>query len=488
MSEAIREGVRTWLRLQPAQISSINIQEALTFEANVAKNRIWYRGDSYELSQLYSQISRDPTMFWAAVSTAGMEIQKIHVGIPDLVVDILASIVVADLNKVELSDRQEDWDKIDNENKFKDLIKKAITDTLITGDGAFKISIDPSMSQLPILEFYPADKVEIKYKRGRVDEITFLNIYTDNAKREFVLKEHYGFGYVKYELYHDGKLCDDVNMLPETAGLVDATWADHFMMAEPLKFYDSSKWEGRGKSIFDSKVNEFSSLDEIWSQWMDALRASRTKEYIPENMLPRNPETGEILKPNAFDHRYIKTDAPMTEGAKNIIDTEQGDIPHESYQATYITALDLCLQGLISPSTLGIDVKKLDNAEAQREKEKATLYTRNNIVEKLQTVLPALINSTMKAYDTSLQTPVNEIKTDVTFGEYANPSFESQVETISKAKTGGIMSIEASVDELYGDTKDEDWKAEEVARLKAEQGVAELEEPTVNTKGLSLNG
>ena len=37
---------------------------------------------------------------------------------------------------------------------------------------------------------------------------------------------------------------------------------------------------------------------------------------------------------------------------------------------------------------------------------------------------------------------------------------------------GGIMSIEASVDELYGDTKDDEWKQEEIARLKAEQGIS----------------
>ena len=42
------------------------------------------------------------------------------------------------------------------------------------------------------------------------------------------------------------------------------------------------------------------------------------------------------------------------------------------------------------------------------------------------------------------------------------------------------MSIEASVDELYGDSKYEGWKAEEVARLKAEQGIVDIEEPAVN--------
>ena len=134
----------------------------------------------------------------------------------------------------------------------------------------------------------------------------------------------------------------------------------------------------------------------------------------------------------------------------------------------------------MSPSTLGIDVKKLDNAEAQREKEKATLYSRNNIVEQLQKVLPKLVTATFNAIDTLNKTAIKDIDIDVTFGEYANPSFESQVETVSKAKQGGIMSIEASVDELYGDTKDDEWKQEEIARLKAEQGISDMEEPALN--------
>ena len=42
------------------------------------------------------------------------------------------------------------------------------------------------------------------------------------------------------------------------------------------------------------------------------------------------------------------------------------------------------------------------------------------------------------------------------------------------------MSVEASIDELYGDTKDDDWKQEEVARLKAEQGISDMKEPDLN--------
>jgi len=122
----------------------------------------------------------------------------------------------------------------------------------------------------------------------------------------------------------------------------------------------------------------------------------------------------------------------------------------------------------------------LDNAEAQREKEKATLYTRNKIIEALQKCIPVVINNIMKAYDTYNQkTLSDDIEVTVEFGEYANPSFEATVETVSKAKQGGIMSIEASVNELYGDSKDDDWKAKEIQRLKQEQGIAEMEEPTI---------
>ena len=146
-----------------------------------------------------------------------------------------------------------------------------------------------------------------------------------------------------------------------------------------------------------------------------------------------------------------------------------------------MTALDLCLQGIISPSTLGIDTKKLDNAEAQREKEKTTLYTRNAIVEAMQETLPKVVSAAVNAYNILIRQPVEEVKVDIPFGEYANPSFESQVETMAKARPGvALISVEAQVEELYGDSRDEQWKQEEIARLKAEQGIAEVEEPGVN--------
>ena len=169
----------------------------------------------------------------------------------------------------------------------------------------------------------------------------------------------------------------------------------------------------------------------------------------------------------------------MQENAVSKIETVNGTIDTNSYLSTYVTALDLCLQGLISPSTLGIDVKKLDNAEAQREKEKTTLYTRQTIIYALQDCLQSLIDKVFKVYALMSGEDLDVTEAEVSFGEYANPSFESQIETVGKAKTQGVMSIESIVEELYGDSKTDEWKAEEVRRIKNEQGIAELEEPSM---------
>ena len=96
--------------------------------------------------------------------------------------------------------------------------------------------------------------------------------------------------------------------------------------------------------------------------------------------------------------------------------------------------------------------------------------------------MPILVNNVIKAYDEyTKQSSGDDVDVTVNFGEYASPSFEATVETVAKARPGKvIMSIEASVDEMYGDSKNDDWKAEEIKRLRVENGVMETQEPTIN--------
>lgn len=478
MADKVREGLRGFLRITPASQNEITIMEKMNYAGSAAINRVWYRGDADELSQAYKCIDGESTrsMFWTAVPSAGMHIRKIHTGIPGLMVDILTSIVMTDYNGIDITGDAGEWKKIEEDNNFTETIAEAITEALIVGDGAFKITYDPDISKYPILEFVPGDRVQYTIKHKRVIEVIFNTTYHRDYN-SYNLIETYGYGYIDSELYKGNEKIE-LNSIPETNGLKARIEHDNsFIMAIPFKINKSHKWQGRGASIFDRKEGDFDALDEAWSQWMEAVRLGRAKEYIPDSMLPHNPKTGEVIRPNPFDNAYIARESPMMQGVRDKIDVVQPSIPHDAYAATYITALDLALQGIISPSTLGIDVKKLDNAEAQREKEKATLYTRNKIIDALQNTLPD-VAKTLIITNSALKN--NSIPKDITvsvnFGEYANPSFESQIETVSKGKQNGILSIEASVEELYGDSKDDEWKAAEVKRLKVEQGIAEIDE------------
>lgn len=482
LNETIKHGIRSWLNIVPASPYAIQIDETMDFELNAIRNRIWYSADGNKIEQMYRQMPEyaDKQKFWSSRCTPGMEMRKIHTGLPSLIVRVLNSIIVSGMEKFEFSSPKQEqlWEEIEKDNKFRKKFEKSLKETLFIGDGAYKISVDTDLSQYPILEWYPGEHIEIVLNRGRLKEIIFKKVYMD-GKRQYVLNEHYGYGYIDPHLYR-GETEVPLNTLDETANMKVVTFDKSVILAVPMKIYESSQFEGRGGSIFDGKLDAFDAFDETWSQWMDALRAGRTRTYIPESYIPRNPETGELIKPNAFDNRFIAGDNNMDENGKNQILSIQPSIAHDSYLASYCTSLDLCLQGIISPSTLGIDVKKLDNADAQREKEKTTLYTRDAIIEALQETLPELISAAINAYHLLHNETLEEVEVNIKFKEYANPSFESQVETVAKAKQGGIMSIERCVEELYGDSLDEHCKEEEITRLKAEQGIQDMEEPAVN--------
>ena len=63
-----------------------------------------------------------------------------------------------------------------------------------------------------------------------------------------------------------------MSLTEATKHLSDWTFDEAVILAVPVMVYESTKYEGRGGSIFDGKLDSFDAFDEAWSQWMDALR------------------------------------------------------------------------------------------------------------------------------------------------------------------------------------------------------------------------
>ena len=480
--ERVKSMIRNWLEIQSPSGRGFTIREPVNFETNVIRNRIWYRGDASELDQLFKALAEDKVCearFWAAAPKSET-IRKAHSGLPGIIVDTFVALVTADLDDIDFDGDEHDegeWALIAKENKLPELISTAIAETLVTGDGAFKLNIDTDVSTNPILEYWGADSVDYVYSHGRVQEVHFISSVGDRGR---ILKEIYKPGSITYKLMqNDRELPLDAE--ESTADLRPVEFNNDLMLAVPMRFWPSSRWRGRGQSLFDRKTDAFDAHDEVISQWMDAVRSGRVQKYIPEDLIPRNASTGALLMPDSFGTTFIKIGSSNKENANDKIETTQPEIRYEAFLASYTATLNMCLQGIMSPATLGIDVGKMSSAEAQREKKDVTGITRNAITRELEDVLPKVAQMALAAQDILNGGTPRVHNATVTFGEYGAPDFDSRVQTVGSAAGSGVMSIEAQVDELWGSSKDDDWKKKEVARIRYERGITELPEPDVGT-------
>jgi hypothetical protein len=486
--KGVKQSIVKWLGItdMPTEVN-IQITQVIDRPTNTLKNTVWYRGDASEIEQFWQELAEVDTYsttikskFWSSVSSNAL-VRKIHSGLPRMITDKLAAIVVEDMNDPDFKENTgavNRWNIINEELNFDEILNDAVSRTLAEGDGAFKICIDKTISDYPLVEFFSGNDVEFNYSTGKLTEIIFYTDYYKGSKH-FKLVEMYGFGYVRYKLVDDKDKEYDVTELEETAELVEVEFDKNVMLAVPLKFYTSVKWKHRGESIFEGKDDPFDGFDEVISTWIDAVRAGRVKQYVPEALVPRDEDNGALLKPDVFNPYYL-IGSNLSEDNDDHIEVKQGEVLFDGLLLSYTTFLDLCLQGIISPSTLGIDIKKLDNAESQREKEKTTMYTRDTLIGVLAKVLPKLFKVILQAEDLLNKKTPGVYTISFTWGQYANPSFEARVETISKARMSGIMSLERCIDELYGDDLTKELKKQEVEKLKQEEQekIPAMDEPS----------
>lgn len=477
-----------FLTINKADIKNITLKETMSYENDVLLNRIWYTADAYLIEQIMKKLANvngndvATDRFWAAVPVAGMGIRKIHSGLPAMIVNVLADLIIADMDEIKIEDATQDelWKQmITDDIDIKDIVQQAITDTLVTGDGAFKISFNSDISDYPIIEFYAGDEVKYDYAGSKIKRIRFYSRYTQD-KKNYVLEEVYYKGGIEYHLYDKNEKEVALSTVDELAELKDVYFSDKsLMLAVPCMFYKSTKYKGRGKSIYDNKTELFDAYDEAISAWTDAERDNRAKNYIPDDLFPRDPESGETLEPNPFQLRFIRINGSLDLG-KDTINTQQSTIDYQAHQANIISKRDQCIEGIISGATLGFNVAADSSGESQKEKKDMTLITRNHITTRLEKVIRKLVAAIVRAYYQSVGGNAGDVNVEFTFGEYSRMSFDDKIKTLASARPGeAIMSKEAMIDELWGDSKDEDWKKEELERLNQDSVI--VEEPAFPT-------
>lgn len=448
----------------------------------IQANKTWYLGDGNELLNFYTQrqaigfasnpiYNRNKRNYFWALSAQECDIKRVHSGIPNMIVTTLTNVVgVPDI-------QAEGWEEIAEENDFNNkLMQQGRPLTLAEGFGAWKVNFNNALSPEPLWEYYEAEFVEYVYKAGLLIGIIFKSYYKKDNKEFVLLETRYkakGNSYISYQLFrlekNDEVVEVDCSILPELGDLEDIMIEGYNqILAVPSRYFYDPLNPKYGKSVYAGKLDLFDMLDEIWSQASQTNRVSTPVEYYNPDALDRRV-TGQAGMPNLYNRQFVQK-AGVPDGEGNVSDdiiTTQPDLNFDKYGGLAKDILDYILTGVLSPASLGIDVSRKDNADAQREKEKITIMTRNNIIAPETVMLRKIVEISLdiKQYLTTGLISNLDHEINIKYNEFANPSFENQIQVLGSAWVNGEISTEKYVDLLWGDKLEDEEKAKEVAWL-----------------------
>ena len=497
---------------------------------------VWYDGDGDELLNFYTRenyigfnyepfyMRNKKNYFWAISSTEA-QIKRTHSGQPRNIVDTLVNIMPfplisagEDTNKLQAVVRESGLEQV-----YKD---EQLPLTLVEGWGCWKINWDKDVSDYPSVEYVSAENVDFIYKNGKIIGIVFKNYYTSDKKRYLLLEtrsiewkpnssaaegsEGERVLVITNELYElpmnmaatddDTPLKKvDLKTVPELESVEERIEIGPFdkLFAVPCVLLgNTSRQWGYGRSIFTGKIDLFDDLDQALSQSSNAVRLSTPIEYIDEEYLERD-KNGLPKKPKAYDRKYV-----MMKGQKNgdglstgqPVQITQPSIEFSRYSDHAVQILLQILNGILSPATLGIDIAKKDNAAAQREKEKVTIFTRNALINGEERILRSLMEQMLMAkefMDTGAVS-VHTYDISVKFNEFADDSFENKLEALGKAYDMEEISTDMYLNKLYGDTLSEEERAAEKeflesARQARTEAYSNADGGGTNTQGMIDN-
>lgn len=456
---------------------------------------VWYNGNSSDLLNYYltekstffnssvvKALSKQK-YFWSISSTE--KIKRVHSGIPYAIIDVITSVVGQP--KIEFTNdelKRVFTEQLFEENNFFDILKEEqIPLTMAQGWGAFKINVDTDSSKMPLIAYYNAESVDFIYNNKKIVAYIFKDKFSIGTDTFLLLDIRFvqnNNSYIKYKLFKLERERNinygvevDLKSVPQFANLGEYILEGYNQPTAVSSIFFKSILNKNifyGRSIFENKIDLFDDLDQALSQSSTTVRRSTPVDYIPSSLIGKTKD-GKNKIMETYDRQYISYNSiPNGDGmTKDKIITTQPQLNGDMYSTIALNILNYILIGFLSPATMGIDVARKDNAEAQREKEKITGETRDKIIDKETRIIQQIIDI---AYTMWRVAKYNEVPADkqekasVVFPEFANPSFENQIQILGQALSNNSLSIEKYVELLWGDKLSEEERELEIERLK----------------------
>ncbi len=411
-----------------------------------------------------------------------------------------------------------------DENNFDTMILgTSIYESLGLGDGAWHIHFDPEISNLPIIEFVPAERLAIKRRSNRIVEYTIKQqVILDNEAQPYELHTIYTRrkkkverkGVLRYE--DDGilqryRIFDGSKFLDKNEELKDKVFNAYgikemavlplvdfpvIYLPNPLdNSHGANVCEGaRPYGVVYGLDSVSAAIDETLSNCVDTIRKSFPYLIIDEQMIPSNIN-GDKDK-GAFSTRRHSFLLPKNaKDAEKLLQQIQAKLNTSEFVESVKFQINIALNKVgINAATLGLQLSGHVESEAtQNAKERNSIRTRNALAKDYEKHLSDLfavllqyqdyINGSTVVKDTTTGEEVivaedyHGIK--AAFRKYIVDTPEEVAEVLAKKVTTNLMSIFAAVREQHPDWDDEAiYKETNLIYAEKSGGAMQVVDPT----------
>ena len=411
-----------------------------------------------------------------------------------------------------------------DDNKFDNFILiSSINETVGLGDAAWHIYFDPEVSNLPIIELVPPERLAIKRKSNRIVEYTIKQqVVLDNEAQPYELHTVYTRqkkkvdcnGVIRYKddgilqrhRIFDGTKFHDKNKelkakIFKAYGIEENTVLP--LVDFPVIYLPNTLDNSQGANTCEGARpfgvvygldSVSAAIDETLSNCVDTIRKSFPYLIIDEQMIPSNID-GDKDKGAFSTRRHAFLLPKNAKDAEKLLQQVQAKLNTSEFVESVKFQINIALNKVgINAATLGLQLSGHVESEAtQNAKERNSIRTRNTLAKDYQGYLSELFAVLLQYEDyingNTVVTDTNTGETAIvaedyhglkaTFRKYIVDTPEEVAEVLAKKVTNNLMSIFAAVSEQHPDWDDEAiYKETNLIYAEKSGGTMQVVDPT----------
>lgn len=316
-----------------------------------------------------------------------------------------------------------------------------------------RISDDPVLSPMPIVDAIWPDRAVPHFSHGRLRRVVLWKIVDESGGRILRLLEYHRPGVIEHGLYRGTaeKLGTRIPLSSHgmTAGLSEMVVLPFEGLAvEWVRNMGPEKSlpRGYGRSDLDGIEHVLSALNDTWASWMHDIYVGRGRVVVPRDWLRQITESTVGFKWS--DDVFVGMDYMADEDSgPKVMEIIQFDIRVEAHLGTHLALMETAVSSAgYSPQSFGLEIKgRAESGTALNVRERKTFRTRQRKLRYWQRPVPSLAQKAM------LMMSVTGERPSIEFPDVAAPGMSERSETISRLRGAMAMSVHAAVEEAHPD-------------------------------------